>query len=316
MQQLLLRALRSPFWLRMLLKFIKDTDMKNLALFVSLAIGSTLWAQEIPQNWQALLQAAEATGDSATVEHIKARIAELYPAPTEQVVTATEASDKKQWHGLRDHLSGDIAAGATYNTGNTSSQQYLITAKAVYDDDTTWKHTLKLEAASKEESNIRSEERYRATGNSSYRIDEKNFVFAELDFLSDRYGTYNYRITESLGYGRNLYTGQQLNVSANVGLGMRQAELTNNTKDNTMLGRVGADADWQLTPQLKFEQSVKGTFGGEAAIYESNSGLINKLSERLYLKMGLDVEHVSDVPVGTKNTDTKTTIQLGYTFGG
>ena len=57
-------------------------------------------------------------------------------------------------------------------------------------------------------SNVRSSEKYQAGGRTRYNLTDRNYLFGQAGWLSDRFNGYDSRSTLTGGYGRQLSTGR------------------------------------------------------------------------------------------------------------
>jgi putative salt-induced outer membrane protein len=208
---------------------------------------------------------------------------------------------------------GSIELGANVHTGNTEKQAFNF--KGQLDNDFgKWENTAKLVIDLGEENENATDEKYALSDQLRYPLSDIDYMFGELSYVNDRFSGYEYRIDELLGYGRKLITENDFKLTGEIALGARQSSLTTGEDENSALGRVGGKLVWNISEHVEFVEDLKISVGGDATITESETSLKSKLNDALYLKVGFDVEHISDVPAGTENTDTVTKVTVGYDF--
>lgn len=269
-----------------------------------------------------VLEKAKATEDPFIIDAVRSAAVKQYPdlaqwidrylagedeASGESGAEAEVAANAHQW-------SGEAEAGINISTGNTEEEH--ADAKVRLDHEKgKWHNTLKLKAYGSKENGVRTGEDYRSEFKSRYALTEKDYVFGDLEYVNDRFGGFESRLSETVGYGRKLYDTEKFKLDAEAGIGARQTSYTNGTDENTLLQTLGANAEWEITEGIDFREELKMSFGEDTTVTESETSLKTTLYKNLYLKFGVDVEHVSDVPPGTENTDVVTTLNVGYSFG-
>ena len=208
----------------------------------------------------------------------------------------------------------NIEAGATYSSGNTEEETTNVAIKLNKEGSVQqWGHTIKLAAKSSKDDGVRNEEEYRAATQSRFNTTEDDYKFIELEYIKDRFSGYDYRMSENIGQGKKFYDTENFKLAGEASLGLRQTEDTNGSKDNSMLVKFAAKANWQINEHVALSEELSVAIA-DTTITLSETAIKNALSDNLYFKMGLTIEHNSDVPAGTDNTDTTTSINLGYSF--
>ncbi|MFT7144630.1 MAG: putative salt-induced outer membrane protein [bacterium] len=209
---------------------------------------------------------------------------------------------------------GDIETGANLSSGNTEKQTFHAAFSLNKEGEKkNWGHTIKGSADTSTENDIQSEEEYRVLGQSRYNLSETDYVFGELEYINDRFSGFQYRVSEGVGYGRKFYNTPILAISGEVSGGGRHTQNTQDVKTNSFLAKLSAKVKWAVTNTVELREELSISFA-DSTISLSETSLRNALSENLYLKVGLSIEHNSEVPVGTEKTDTLTSISIGYKF--
>lgn len=209
---------------------------------------------------------------------------------------------------------GSIEAGASYATGNTEKENFRGKAELTSSYQKIV-NEFSARASNTKENNNRTEELYRISTKPRYEFDEYAYSYAELEYASDRFSGYNSRTSELLGIGAFLIKEELMKLSIEAGAGARQTDFTGNTKDeNSILGKSSGEFDWKINKNVHFNQQASISVGKENTVTESETSLKSFIDDNLYLKISYEVEHNSDVPIGTKNTDTNTILTVGYDF--
>lgn len=211
--------------------------------------------------------------------------------------------------------SGEAEVGILMTRGNTHTDSQNIKLGVQYTTG-PWQHKLKLESLRAQDNNVVSADRFSAAFRSTYQIGEKAYAFGDLNHLNDRFSGFDSRNTEVIGYGRKLYRLPKFIWDVEIGLGARQTHYTDDTKANDGVVRLATELDWKFTPTSEFKQHISVESGSSNTSTTSSSSLKLKINSSLAMKLGLNVQNNSQVPLGKKHTDTITSVTLVYDFTG
>lgn len=167
------------------------------------------------------------------------------------------------------------------------------------------------------ENGLRTAEKYTADGRAERKLTKKDVVFGELGYVNDRFAGYRYRVSESLGYGRTIYDEDALRLQLRAGLGARQSEFTDaqgGGSESEVFLKPALTFFWRALPWLEIGEEFSSAIGSETTITSSKTALKSPITDSLYLKLGFDIEHNSNPPAGVDDTDTFTSLNLGYQF--
>ncbi len=292
---------------------------------LTLGLCATAFAADIPELAEAPLRAAYESKNefvmgavaqrvkqefALTQEDIDAYLASLQAEAIRVASIAPAAGDKE-----KGPISGDVEAGFNLQNGNTKEEEIRFAGTLNYEpQDTNWANTTTFLAENNKSNGSRSNEEYRLGNQTRWKFSEKEYAFLELDYVSDRFGGFDSRFSQSIGYGRELYANESFTWGGEIGAGARQTKLTNGDKEESVLGTIKTTGDWKITETLHFKQVFQSEFTSDNVISESDSELKSDLTDNLYLSLGLNVEHVSDAPAGSSQTDTRTRAAIGYKF--
>ncbi len=211
--------------------------------------------------------------------------------------------------------SGNAELGIVSTGGNTETRNINAKAKTVNDRD-AWRHTGTFEALNTSDGTRTTAERYLVTAKSDWKINEYDYLFGLAGYDKDRFSGFDYRVSETLGYGRRLIMRDRLTLDAEIGAGARQSkeEATGNS-DNELLGRAAANLDWKISDTAGFAEALTVDVGESATITRSVSSLTNQLAGRLQSKISFTFKNTTGTPPGVKENDYETAITLVYNFG-
>jgi putative salt-induced outer membrane protein len=210
--------------------------------------------------------------------------------------------------------SSSIESGATIENGNSNTQLYYARVKVNHEFRDRWKNILDSRGENKKENNKRSKEEYRVNNQTRYSINKLNYSFVELEYIDDRYGGYDYRVSETFGLGKNIIKKDDLSFTVQSSFGARQIRFSDSDKEESAVIRFGSNLNWKFNSNVSFNEDFDISFDKNARIIKSDASLKVMMSKSLYLKFNLFIENKSKVPQGIKNTDSRTMIIIGYDF--
>jgi putative salt-induced outer membrane protein len=211
-----------------------------------------------------------------------------------------------EWKG-----AGEIGYVAT--TGNTDTRNLTVKLGGTNERE-SWRHKLDLEALNTEDGGITTAERYLAVGQTDYKFSKHEYLFGRLAYENDKFSGYEYRVTESVGYGRRVLDRANMTLDLEAGPGARQSKLDDGNTDSELMARLAARYAWQISEHAKFTEELSSDIGENATVTKSITGLQVRINGNLAMKLTLTMENTSDVPDGIENTDTETAVTLVYGF--
>ncbi len=214
---------------------------------------------------------------------------------------------------LFSHWTSEAELGFVQTTGNTETES-LNFKFALDNKRKDWEHSLKLESSRNADSTGTTAERYLLLLKSQYTLTKLSYLFGRLQYEDDRFSGYNYQASEIIGYGRRLVKTDELKINAELGAGMRQNDFENGKTESEKLAVAAADLDWKISKSANLTEELSIEIGEDRTISKSVTGLKTKINSSLSSKVSYTVKHASEVPVGTKKTDTELAVTLVYTF--
>jgi len=207
----------------------------------------------------------------------------------------------------------EIEGGAVRTSGNTSTQTVNGKAKIVA-EYTQWRQTLKGSALNTRDNNATTGEKYDVSLKTDYKLSDRSYLFLRLGYESDRFSGYRSRVTETLGYGRDLFKTETFLWNLELGGGARQDHLTDNTRKQATIFRGSSLATWKISDSAKFSEEVSEEGGKNGWVTKSTTALQTQVYGSLSSKIYFSLTHTSQVPAGKKKLDTETGISLVYAF--
>jgi putative salt-induced outer membrane protein len=209
--------------------------------------------------------------------------------------------------------SGSASLGFLSTSGNTDTTSYNTAFEISYAKN-KWTHTFDAAANGADEGDRVTAEAYQADWKSSHDFREHNYLFGLVAWRKDRFSGVNQQLTETIGYGRRIIETPTHLLSVDIGAGHRSADLSDNTSESGVIGRLGLDYKWTFSETSNFEQNVSVESGSDNTYIESVSAVRAKLLGDLAIVLSYTVRHNTDVPVDSEKTDKITAISLELAF--
>lgn len=209
--------------------------------------------------------------------------------------------------------SGKTGLGYLATSGNSESTSLNAFFRLAYSLN-SWRHELGAQAISSISNDVTTSERYKLNFKSKYDFTEHDYLFGLVSWEKDRFGGYEEQLSEAIGYGRRLLNSETHILNAEIGVGAKQSDLSDGSRETGVIGRAGLDYLWQFSETADFSQILAVESGSGNTYIESISAVTARLMESLALSLTFTVKNNSDVPVGRDKTDTFTAINLEYGF--
>lgn len=151
------------------------------------------------------------------------------------------------------------------------------------------------------------------TEKSEYRFAKKTFVFGRIRHEEDEFSGFDHQSIISFGIGHVFFeNGHNLEASAGVGYKDTENDLGEESQETVFDGEL--KYRYKISETSTFNQNVFVESGESNTYSKSETFLKLVVVGNLGAKFGYEVKHNSDVPLGTDQTDTITTVTLVYSF--
>lgn len=226
-------------------------------------------------------------------------------------VTFMTAHSWAQEHGSPWEVDAEL--GYVQTNGNTKNKTLngKLTGKHEVEK---WRHKLQLEAMNTADRNSTTGEKYLLSGKTDYKFTDKAYAFAMATYEDDRFSGFEYQATATLGAGYRVLDQNKMTLDLEGGPGYRNANPKAGDTINEALLRLAADYKWKITDHSKFSEELSAEIGEETDTYKSVTALSSQIEGNLAMKLSYTVKHQTEVPAGSKKTDTETAVTLVYTF--
>jgi len=209
--------------------------------------------------------------------------------------------------------TGEGEFGFTSTSGNTDSQS-LNAKLGIGKKYEKWEHNAKLDVLQSSDNNVDSADSFVVTEKSEYKFAEKTFAFGRLRHEEDKFSGFDHQSVISFGVGHMFIENEKHSLQASAGVGYKDLEddLGSDTQESVFDGEF--KYAYAISKTSAFNQNIFVESGESNTYSKSETFLKLVVVGNLGAKIGYEVKHNSDVPVGTEKTDKKTTVTLVYSF--
>lgn len=216
--------------------------------------------------------------------------------------------------GAEPGWSGDAGLGMVVTTGNTDTETVNAKTALIY-RAVSWKHTGKLDLLRGSDNDEINADRLTVSAKSERNLSEASYIFGLVNYEDDRFSGFDYRASESLGYGRRLLQTDKLTLNAEGGLGARQSKASDTDESQSDgIVRLAGLFEWVISGSARFSEELDSESGGGLTVTRSVTTLSTQIAGNLAAKFGIRITRSSDAPPGIDNTDTETSTTLVYEF--
>jgi len=222
-------------------------------------------------------------------------------------MTLMTSSVWAQWAG-----EGDLAySNANGNSNNSARAAALALSK----ESGAWKHSVGFDAIGSSQNDTTTAESYTLVGQSDYAFSGDYYGFGALRYQTDRFSGYDSQASAKVGAGWHVIDSEEATFDAELGVGYRKTELLNNLgSESEAVVSLGLIYKRVLTETTDIDVSYFTESGSSNRYSEASAGIRVAISDALGLRAGYLIKQNSDAPVGSRETDTLTTIGINYRF--
>lgn len=173
-----------------------------------------------------------------------------------------------------------------------------------------------------------SARRYELFGKSAYSLTRRHYLFGTGEYINDKFSGFEYQVTETGGYGIRIVDEEKVQFSLEGGPGGRHSKPFGALRNDDFIGRAALNFLWKISDTAEFTEVASTIFGpksGGGIITDSTTALSASIVGRLALKVAFNIRYLTDPPQDTsvvppapplfkKDIDTRTTVNLVYTF--
>ncbi len=216
------------------------------------------------------------------------------------------------------HFTAEIEAGFQLNTGNNTATSFNGRTNLVYDTKAA-KQEMTVRGFFASDSERTTSEKYELHLQSNYKL-SSGYVFAQSDYIRDRFGSYTKLATFSSGYGFDAINTKKTKLSLELSPGYRynlaietDAMPVPQSNTDTIL-RTAARFSYKMHEYTSLNANLTAENGADNNTLTLDTSYKNLMFQDWAFKVGINIKYTDVVPEGSKRTDTVTTFNLLYTF--
>lgn len=220
-----------------------------------------------------------------------------------------------------DNWKGEAELGVLITSGNTD--ETIINGRlGLAHEVERWRSKGELSSKYSETEDETTAEEYRASAETNYKFDERQYWFLRGAYEDDRFSGYDFESSVTTGYGNRVWqVGERsfLDLSAGAGYRYNKLDTVNAEGDDTekeAIARLAGQFDYALSDSSLFRQKLSSEIGldDNNTITESETSLQANVVGNLSMKAAYRIKHVSDPPAGSESTDKEFSLSLLYGF--
>ena len=228
----------------------------------------------------------------------------------------------------QDVWTGKGQAGYVASQGNTESKS----ANAALDMSYLagpWNHMFHLGGLYGQSTGLVSAERWDTLWQTNYSFTPDLYTFGGLRYAHDLFSGFDYQASASAGLGYKFINTDTTKLSAQVGAGYQVIRPEDITKDpvtgdvigrslqpseHSVIGTLGVNYSQALTKTTTLSDILLVNSGSINTLATNTLALTVKMSTKLALSLGYNIEDNTSPPPGLKKVDTLETVNLVYSF--
>jgi putative salt-induced outer membrane protein len=227
----------------------------------------------------------------------------------------------------QDVWTGKGQAGFVSSQGNTQAQSANAAIDmALVDGD--WKHAFHLGGLYGENAQIVAAERWDTGWESDYNVSKAVFAFGALRYAHDMFSGFQYQASAAGGIGYKIADTASTKFDVQAGVGYRELRPEELTKDSagevtsrtlepgnsSGIVTLGANYSQVLTSTTTLTDKLLVESGSGDTLVTNTLALAVKISGKLALSLGYNIQNNSNPPPGLKKLDSLETVNLVYSF--
>lgn len=190
-----------------------------------------------------------------------------------------------------------------------------------------WKHALHFDLLYASSAGITSAERWNALWQSNYNLSTTLYAFGALQYHHDLFDGFQYQASGTAGIGYKVFDTKTIHLSVQAGAGYQSerpqaliivggvvTSRQNLRRRGYAIGTAGLDYSQQLTSSTTLSDTFSIQAGSANSIIVNTLALAVKMSKKLALSLGYNIQDNTHPPATVKSLDTVETVNLVYAF--
>jgi len=239
---------------------------------------------------------------------------------------ATSGTANAQFNNITEGWSGEASLSGSKTTGNTDTTDIGLGLK-LQKEDGPWRHKFKALADRGKAEDITNKKSYNLAYQLDRDINERLYVYGNADHFGDDFGAFKHGYFIGTGLGYKAILPEPLSWNLEGGLGYRSQKsriidndiLTNplglaSDRTNELAARGFSDLDYILNENVSLYNDTEILYSASDTYIWNETGITATLAGNLAARASFRIDNHSDVPIGTKKTDTITRFGIVYTM--
>ncbi|MBC6404003.1 MAG: DUF481 domain-containing protein [Hyphomonadaceae bacterium] len=222
-------------------------------------------------------------------------------------VRAEEAGPKSSW-------TGEVSLTASNTTGNTETTDVGLGLKLQNESD-RWRHEVTASADYGEGSGTKNKQRWQLGYQLGYGLGERTYIYGNADYFDDDFGAFVSGYFVGGGVGYKLVLPDPVSWSVEGGAGFRSEEDSLGDNADELAVRGSSDFDYAINENVSLYNNTEFVWSNRNTHIWSDVGVTAQLMGNLSARLSFRIDHRTDVPVNTENTDTALRGGVVYTIG-
>lgn len=223
---------------------------------------------------------------------------------------------------MLDGWTGEASLTGSKTTGNTDTTDLGLGLKLNKESD-VWRHKFKALADYGKVDGSKNKQRFALGYQIDRDINERTYVYGNADYFNDDFGAFKTGYFLGTGVGYKAILPDPVSWNLEGGLGYRSQKTQDPTPpallplsetNNELALRAFSDFDWVLNENVSAYNDTEIIYSKSDTYIWNEIGLTATLAGNLAARASFRIDNHSDVPVGTKKTDTITRFGIVYTM--
>lgn len=283
----------------------------------------------LPQPVRAMIEAAFEEGNQTAIDAVIRYARKSNPDANAQIDAlaaegnariaeqkAREArvkADQLASAALLDNWKGEIEAGGSRSTGNTSNLGLFGQIK-LNREGPRWRLGLSGRTDYQRTDGRKTADRTIAAIQPYYKFDDRLYAYGIGQYERDPFLGYWSRYTAGAGIGYSIVTHPELKIDFEGGPAVRYINYTDEPTETTAAGRASLAVRWKLTPTLQFNQDAALYVESGNTNASATTSLDTRLIGALKARFTYNITFEKDPPFGRESLDTLSRATLVYSF--
>lgn len=217
-------------------------------------------------------------------------------------------------------FTGNISAGGTLNTGNSTAYNFNSGITLNYNKK-KWVNSFNFQSqiGGDRESGLNSRN-YNVQAQTKYFfLPPTCYLYGLTNYTLDSFSTYKVVLTGSIGYGKRIINRSNMSLDLQIGPSYTRRRVAghNGPVESYMGAFTSASYLWNISDDIQFNQTLSINYDSNNTATDAVTSLSSTVMQDIALKLSYEFKNNTRIPPessDTSKTDTITTISVVYSF--